>query len=77
MNTLRRPRKRPREDSISFRTLWWLLRCEARLAIWCASFSWSWPDSMRRKAVLELHPYKCPECSRRRMDLRPETRYVP
>lgn len=29
MNTLRRPRRRPRVESVNFRTLWWVLAREA------------------------------------------------
>lgn len=33
MNTIRRPRRRPRVRSVNFRTLWWLLKREAALCI--------------------------------------------
>jgi len=33
MNTIRRPRKRPRVKSVNFRTLWWLLVREAYWSI--------------------------------------------
>lgn len=33
MNTIRRPRKRPRKDSMSFRTLGWLLVREASYVV--------------------------------------------
>lgn len=37
MNTIRTRRRRPRVESISFRTFFWLLRCEAA---WCVDTAW-------------------------------------
>ncbi len=34
MNTIRRPRKRPRVKSVSFKTLWWLVVREAAALVW-------------------------------------------
>lgn len=33
MNTIRRRRRRPRVDSVNFRTVWWVLQHEAALRI--------------------------------------------
>lgn len=37
--------------------------------IWLTAFPFYWDDTMRRRAVLELHPYRCLSCSRRRAEL--------
>lgn len=40
MNSIRRPRRRPRVESVSFRTLWWVLVREAVHRMQCdCSFS--------------------------------------
>lgn len=33
MNTIRRPRRRPRLDSVNFRTFYWLVRMEAAFQV--------------------------------------------
>jgi len=34
MNSIRRPRRRPRKLSVNFRTLWWVIQREAFIRIW-------------------------------------------
>jgi len=70
MNTIKRPRKRPRDTSVNFRTLWWLVAYEAAFLVlrrwWAidrlepltrATYAQLWPDTWRRRAewILRHH----------------------
>lgn len=41
MNSIGRPRRRPRKHSVSFRTLWWLVAHEASFAV----VAGPWPEA--------------------------------
>jgi hypothetical protein len=69
MNTIRRPRARPRVRSVNFRTLWWLLVREAYVQImWAPAHpvDTAWPRShmarrttwwLRRNGEAHLREY--------------------
>ena len=44
MNSIRRPRNRPRVKSVNFRSLWWLVTLEA-------AFNIRWPDLPAEQAA--------------------------
>ncbi len=53
MNTIRRPRKRPREKSSNFRTFWWVLAREAFLRITEIAHPNGFTELHRRQALCD------------------------
>jgi hypothetical protein len=74
--SIREPRGRPRVRSVNFRTLWWLVRREAMVAIWFRPMVGA-RYTHTLEAVLSHHPYKCPSCTMVHLERYPERRYYP
>jgi len=53
VNTIRKPRKRPRDKSISFRTFWWVLQREAFMRITDFAAPTAFTDRLRRRALCD------------------------
>lgn len=59
MNSIRQPRRRPRVTSVNFRTLWWLVRCEAAYHVDHAWFSTlRFPPRSRREWLWCYTPHR-------------------
>ena len=56
MNTIRRPRRRPRVDSLNFRTCWWLIAYEAAYQVLRHSWSLHNTSALTRSDFVALWP---------------------
>jgi len=56
MNTIRRARRRPRVDSLSFRTCWWLIAYEAAFRIMSGHWSLHRVEPLTRRDFVEVWP---------------------
>ncbi len=76
MNTISRPRKRPRRRSCNFRSLWWLVRMEAMVRI-----TWPYmaemPDPLARRLLLSRPPSTRLGRAYRVLELNDSRRYYP
>ena len=48
MNSITRPRRRPRKQSVNFRSIYWLVRMEAAVEIYYGGWMNTWDPHFRR-----------------------------
>lgn len=77
MNTIKRPRKRPRVKSYNLRTLWWVLRREAALHIFFPNVQHVGAYSPARGYVASWPSWKVIKRSERWIAAEPWRRYTP
>jgi hypothetical protein len=77
VNTIRRPRRRPRLESINFRTLWWLVGFEASYLVWCRYKNGASVNTTARASYWSYHRVTWRHVTRRILATYPKLRELP
>jgi hypothetical protein len=76
MNSIRRPRKRPRKNSVNFDALWWVLVREAALRVLRPNVSGSTLDRLFRSELCSVPTDALRVRVRQRLNFNPDRRVV-
>jgi len=77
MNSIRRPRRRPRVQSVNFRTLWWVLLREAVLRVAYPSSIGAASEGSARNSCSSSDSARIRWLGEHILLARPERRYFP